>query len=358
MLKRLLLLVALATLSSSVFSQQIIYDIDYDVRFDNQEYSGIGIAPSQTLFGNVLSGTIGLSFEEHSLHFGGVYKREFGSYRNDYHIDQIFYYSFNDHNTTLNAGVIPFEVVQGNYISAIFGSDHYYNTQLIQGFHLAKANHIMRAELIFDWLGKVSSYEPEVRERFRITSSMEFDPAFLVFGYNFNMLHLAASKEVGGVVDNILIYPYIGIDFAKYTSDVDLEFRIGWLSSYQNNRIDGNGYVNPRGVIYDFKVEYYGLGLKNTLFIGDNIMPFYDFEDANGDIYGSLLYSGERFFATESGMYNRFEMYWNVFNRGVVDFSLSMVFHRDGHGNMGWQQKATLKVDINNNMITRLFEKN
>ena len=96
-----------------------------------------------------------------------------------------------------------------------------------------------------------------------------------------------------------------------------------------------------------FAIEKWGVGFSETLYLGKNLQPFYSTVDQAGNMYGSELYFGDRFYGTDSGIYNRMELYYAPNIGKYLSLKISFAVHYDGYG-WGTQQLARLVVNLNN----------
>lgn len=354
-MKKLYLFVILLFLFKNVaWSQKLLWDVDFDFKFDNREYLESDVANSLTLYGAFIEPKIGIGWDRHSLFIGGNLGRDFGAKSGLYNAELLFYYNYNAPKCKFNVGIFPTRERIGNYNHAFFSDNERFYDTSTEGFQAVYDYNANYAELIFDWVGKTSIQEKNIRERFRIYGSAQYNLRFFKTGFNFNMLHFAGSENVKGVVDNVLVYPYLGFELESYIKVMKLGLSFGWLQGFQNDRINQAGYVYPNGGILDFNMEYYGFGVDNSYFFGDNMMPYYNTLDPSGLAYGDKLYSGELFYATETGHYDRLELYWGHEWAKTIALKIGFVFHFDGKGYSGCQQMATLSVNMDNKLWAKL----
>jgi len=126
-----------------------------------------------------------------------------------------------------------------------------------------------------------------------------------------------------------------------------------WLQGYQNDRYHIGTPVLPGGYELSLRMQREEIGLVDTFYKGQDLMPYWNlpYEDAQGSIYGSSLYSGDPFYRVgESGFYNRLELYWEPRIKNGVALRFSSVHHFDGV-HWGWQQVIALRVDIGSEMF-------
>ena len=124
--------------------------------------------------------------------------------------------------------------------------------------------------------------------------------------------------------------------------------RVGWIQTFQNDRIRNQGYVLPGGFQAEARIGYYGFEIYNTIYAGDNIMPYYYSTDMAGVMYGDNLYTGSIFYSTSSGVYNRLEISYHYDFRDFLRLRVASVHHYDRGRGWGWQQLIQLTVDLNN----------
>jgi hypothetical protein len=159
------------------------------------------------------------------------------------------------------------------------------------------------------------------------------------------MYHYAMVRGGSGVVDNVWVMAFVGMDLDEKAFFDELSLEVGWLQTFQNDRSNVGKYVKPGGVHIESQIEKYKFGVINTLFYGDCMMPYYG-------RYGNRLYQGDSFYSTANGKYHRWEIYWKPLQRKDMDFKVSSVHHYDGQV-WSWQQLASFTV----NLSEVIFEK-
>lgn len=67
-------------LTTVLCGQEVVWNVDFDVRLDNHEFAKMDIGRSKTLFGLYLAPTVGFGWDEniHSLNVGGDLRASFG----------------------------------------------------------------------------------------------------------------------------------------------------------------------------------------------------------------------------------------------------------------------------------------
>lgn len=357
---RCLLSVAATLCCASVSAQEFLWNIDFDYKFDNREYEGSDLDRSATHYGVRLSPEVGLGLGRaaeggpvHKLMVGIDIRNDFGKKRTDFSHEMLVYYELTAGRWMVDAGRFPRSHSIGTYSNAIFSEwVSYYDSDfdgLLANWHGEKGYW----EFLCDWNSMALGAQ---REKFMLLSGGEWRPWRKVpvsAGYNLSMLHHAGSEEVGGVVDNILVYPYLK---AKYSwrlgrRDAAASLSVGWLQAFQNDRRYVGHYVRPGGVQIDCGASWYGFGLRNALYLGDNLMPYFDATVPGQPAYGTGLYYGEPFYRTSHGIYERLEIYWER-SFGPCDVRIASVHHYDGRVWV-WQQILHLQVRLDRGLFSR-----
>lgn len=347
----LIVLITLLTLIPKELSaQKFLWNVGFRSAFDNREYDNIRSSESGTLFGVSASPVVGIGFGEgHSIMAGGELTRHFGELSPKYHADVLLYYHYNNDFFKAYAGVFPAMARVGEYPLAFKGDDMFFEAP-IQGALFSLSGKKYVAELACNWTGKIGT---DQREKFQIWIYARRSIGFVYGALPFMMHHYACSYQAGNVVDNIWIYPHLGFSFEKLLPVVDkMDLKLGWLQSFQNDRIMNEGYKNPGGFQMEFDFRIIGIGISETFYKGSPMMPFYNRTGPDGIPYANDLYFGNLFYNSDAGIYNRIEIYYEPQIRikslsdNHITFRISSVHHYDGSG-WGWQQKLTLKIALN-----------
>ena len=282
-----------------------VYEVDFDMNFDNREFYKSAFSESMTIFGARLTPTVGLTIQQeegtrHSVMAGIDVMKDFGSPMatpKELLKEPTLYYRLDKDcgklDLELYAGIFSRKKTEGKYSEAFFSDSLKFYDNNLEGllvkFRLPKSYF----EIGCDWMGQIGQTE---RERFMIYSSGEGSLTdFLTLGYSGYVYHFAGCYEVRGVVDNILINPYARLDLAQYTDFQTLTFRLGWLQALQNDRRNIGQYTRPYGAEFDFELRKWNIGLRNSIFYGRDMMPYYNRTDAGGYKYGTRRHQKERF---------------------------------------------------------------
>lgn len=341
-MKRLILSLLWAMTIVGAGAQEFEWSVDFDMNFDNREYASLSV-PSQTLFGARLTPMVGFGWDEgrNALMAGIDVVKTFGRDRFSEDPQLVLYYAYRSQRFRATAGVFPRRMMLGDYSPAIFSDSVRFYDNNLDGLLLQYTGERGFAELGVDWDG---AYSKEEREKFRIFSSGRIDRGVFVGGYTLSVYHFAGREGVKGVVDNIAVEPYVGLDMKRLLPLDCATVTAGWLQTMQRDRISGEKGVRPAGGELRLKVEKWHAGIDNRLYVGDDLMPYFS-------RYGGELYAGERFYSLEGGTsdcYDRLEFYYDRLwsTRADIGLHVGFVFHFAG-GRVVTQQVLRLNVAIN-----------
>lgn len=344
-MKRVLLVVALITLSLTVQAQEVVVEAQFETRFDNREYSANDFGEAMTLFGMSFSPEVGLQWaEKNRLMVGANLNHEFGDQKALSEAALMVYYQFRSPSVQLNAGIFPRSKMIGEYSEAIFDDKTTFYHDPLQGllFNYRSQASQSYAELLVDWEGLRTETQ---REKFRILADGRWDDGRFWAGGSLMMLHYAKTLNEAadeGVVDNLLLNPYVGVRFG---GQFQVSFRLGYLQAMQRDRKSDTGWLTPKGGELYASISRWGLTLDNRLYVGENLQPLYG-------IYGQELFEGSTFYGVTGHIYNRTAVsYSRSFFNDTLQVDAALVAHYDGTG-VGFQQ--VLKIGVG---LERLFGK-
>lgn len=360
---------------------EFAYDLDFELDFDNREYDKSAYAKSMTIFGARLTPAIGLNVNQknlrHQVMIGIDIMKDFGaspvapeiagdgsdetSQRlNNWNLfrELSLYYRLNGRfgktEMTLTAGVFPRRFSQVDWPESFCSDSLKFYDNNLEGILLSFKRPSAYYEVGCDWMGM---YGKDRRERFMIfTSGKASLLKWLDIGYYAYLYHMANSGSVGGVVDNVLINPYLTFDFSDFAGIQRLGLSLGWLQSLQQDRKNIGEFVFPGGGELTAEVRNWDAGLKYKLFYGSDMMPYYNSNDSGGFKYGNMLYMGDPFYRVRqnghSGAYHRLEAYYEPVIGGFVSIRVAVVLHFN-ESFSGWQQMVGLRFNLND-LLTNL----
>ena len=370
------------------------YDVNFEMNFDNRENTS-DLSPSMTVFGARLTPEIGIGVTQgngtlHRVMLGVDIMKDFGrgpdaspdgvvpgnkGYANaDLFREMTMYYRMDRRmgktDFSLTAGIFPKRFSMSREYSPAFISDSlkFYDNNY-EGLLLSFSRPKSCYEVGCDWMGMFGRYE---RERFMLFSHGRSQIlSWLSLGYTAYMYHYACSSTVDGVVDNILLNPWICLDAAPVVPLQQLSLTVGWLQGAQQDRLNVGEYVFPFGAEFTFDVRKWNVGLRNRLFLGRDMMPYYDSRDAGGFKYGNSLYWGDPFYRLFSGndsrfagagssddamplydrsrsigIYNRLEAYYEPRIADFLYLKVGLVAHFLEAGYAGFHQQVSLIFNL------------
>ncbi len=381
-------LLCLLALSMPLYASQkdddkvrFTYDVDFEMRFDNREYYKSAFSSSMTVFGARLTPAVGLYVPqreknmEHRVMLGVDVMKDFGASPISSLIsggvatdetspalvnaalfrEMILYYRMNKATAStgleLYAGIFPRRASEGSYSEAFFSDSLRFYDNNLEGILLKIRRPKAYWEVGCDWMGQFGQAR---KERFMIFSSGRSNiTSFFDVGYSAYMYHFAGSEKARGVVDNILLNPYIRFDFGDRLGFQEFSLRLGWLQGMQHDRVFVGHYVLPCGGEFDVALKKWNVILRNHLFYGTDMMPYYNSLDAGGDKYGTRLYMGDPFYrihddgSTGFGAYDRLDISYEPHIGRYMSVMISARFHFHGFRYSGCQQVVGVKFNIN-----------
>ena len=345
----LTLLLALG-LSHRVAAQEVLWDVNFDFRFDNREYGQNKemVAPSETIFGAKLIPEMGLEWDNgHSIMTGVMFPATFGNPEFMGHPEWMVYYGYKGDNLKAYAGKFPRTRMIGSYSAAFFSDKFIFEDRILEGMLLQYTTPYTACEIGCDWNGHYSDIQ---REKFLIFSAGHVGLSFFKVGYSLTLHHHAGSKAVRGVVDNGLMAAWAELSLAELFDWKAAYVRGSWLKAYQNDRRNIGVPVLPYGFELDAGVQIKSLGARATFYTGGDLMPYYDlpYEDAYGTPYGDNLYHGDIFYHIGGdSIYGRVELFWEPRIVNGLNLRISSVHHWNGTY-WGWQQVVSLVANFGN----------
>lgn len=340
------------------------YDLDFDMQFDNREFEGTSYTSSMTIFGARVTPAVGVGLQQkngtkHRLMVGIDIMKNFGaaSKNSELFDEMTLYYDVKKQlgktGFEMVAGIFPRRYAEGSYSQAFYSDSLRFYDNNLEGLLLKFSRPKAYFEIGCDWMGMYDTFS---RERFQIFSSGEGKVLpFLSLGYAASLYHFSCSGVSIGVVDNALINPYLRFDLASVADMQALSVRLGWLQALQNDRANVGHYVFPGGAEVVMEVQKWNVGVRNDMFIGTDMMPYYNAVDNAGYKYGSLLYMGSPFYRVwddgrdEVGLADRLEVYYAPkFGAPYLDMKVSAIFHFDGEKYCGCRQMVSLNFNLEN----------
>lgn len=311
---------------------RMLYNVDFATFFDNREYHGPYQIP-QTIFSLRLSPTIGLGVRDalggrHSLIAGLHYTQPLGGNWQDAKVDPTAYYQYQYKGFDLNMGAIPYTNRYAVLPDWLMYDSIVYNHPNMLGALLAYHDHRGFVEFMCDWRGFQT---PTRREMFRLILDGQYRYKWFFIGGWGQINHKAGfmpPHEYEGVCDDIYVSPFVGFNVSSYTPLDSLTIRASYILGIQQHRSQ-NIALYPQGFSLELYANWWFLGIKNTFYYGQNLMPFY------GE-FGVSLNQGDPFY--QSHIYNRTDIFAYLYRSSFVNFYFSWNLHYDGHSLANQQQ--------------------
>ena len=366
-----LLLLALGTLG--VRSQEkvsLVYDLSFDGAFINNEYDNADekLDQSGTVAAARISPYLGLRYDEggavHRIMAGADFMKDFGSYPvdatrgvgldgvdKDIYQEAALWYQFEKtfgiSDLTLAAGVFPRRLAEGRYSGLILSPEARFYDNNVEGLLLKLRRPRAHYEIALDWNGL---YGAKTRERFNVFTYGEGRLGRFTLGWQGMFQHYADSYDVIGVVDDIVLNPFVEVDLLPGHEPFFLTLNAGPVVGYARDRrfTESKNLFGGRFVL---DAGYRKLGLENSLYYGSSLCPYYLDQDDAGIVYAKNLYMRSPFYQVvlpedgDSGAYDRLALFWNPRLGSRVGMKLSAVFHF-ATGGVYLQQIATLTFDL------------
>lgn len=326
----LCLLIMASTVSLS--AQKLKWSIDFSTVFDNRE-GNYTYAPNQTIFFTRLAPEIGLSLcdDTHIIKGGVTWNQPIGNGWKQYKLVPTIYYHYNTPSLRFSIGQFARTQLMEESPKFLWSDSIGYQQPNIRGVLLQYVKPTGYAELAVDWRQMQTETQ---REAFNVNFNGRWRPRGGIFmlGGHLQYNHLAKQKnapEGQGVNDDITINPFVGLDLSHRTALDSLTIEAGAILQLERSRVLGSGFRTPKGAMLTAVAEWRWLGIKETLYAGDNLFPLYP-------TFGSQLNMGDPMF--QSKLYSRTDVYAIIFRKSFIDMRAALNFHVTKAGFTFWQQ--------------------
>lgn len=319
MKKLFFLLFLLAFLNFKATSREKFWQLGLYSFFDNIEFGQSAFKIPQTLAGVIISPSIHVQWDSVHNIIGGVnFLKEFGSKN---YIDDFFltaYYHYDKQYFRFMMGAFPRKFALEHYPRIFFQDSLAYYRPNINGVLWEFNYKNFHANSWLDWTGR---QDYDVNEAFLLGLSGRFNKAILYFQYFSYLNHFAAKKDPvvsESLHDNAQVLVSAGIDLSGKTIFDVLDFNAGWTLGVDRSRSEHSGWINQHGFISEQRLEYHGLGLFNSLYIGEGQMHFY-YKHANKLYWGDPIYQAKK--------YNRSDLYLSFLRKKNIDAKVIYSLH-------------------------------
>ena len=343
------------------YKPRFVYDVGFDLRFDNREYTLEELSASGTIFGARLAPAIGFTTStyksRHTLMGGVSAYRDFGG--SPVSATPFFWYGYERElgdglDFGLTGGIFPRTANRELWSTAFFSERFSWYNPYMEGLLLSLDGRKGRIELGCDWMGMYGT-AADVKEQFLLFSAGHLQPlSWLRLGYNGYMMHFANSAVAPGVADNILAEPYLEFELSGRRRVFDeLTLRLGYLQSLQRDREVSKDFKAPGLGEFSLRAVRSEFGISNSFYYGKDILPLYNCTDTAGQAYADRLYISDPFFrispegSDKAGFYDRMELFWAPQLGRHLSLKFSVVFHANSGSYSGCQQIISLNFDLN-----------
>ena len=333
---------------STLSAQEIKLEADFTMLFDNKEYASMEDVSSGTLFGARLTPKVGVEWHEwNQLMVGADLYQDFGHSKFISKAKLQLYCAYNAPRVKLYAGIFPRSAMRGLRSPLFFDPAYcYYNNSIVGVLaRYEEKDSPSFVEFAMDYTGMRSF---DTREAFAIMSSGKhslFARGWFSYGYDFYMGHYAKDynpETVDGVVDNIMLTPYIEWENGELVEVgrawLYMDVRLSYVQSLQRDRINEDVWEHPFGGELLVNFEWAGLELSNRLYMGKgSLLTYYN-------RYGADLYHCMPLYRTDKGIYDAIALsYGHHFFDGTVGVKAGITMEYDG---TGWGTRQWLQVDV------------
>lgn len=337
-------LLSIILISSTLFCLAQNLKPEWGVSFfavaDNREYEPAQRQMPQSILGAWLVPEIGLSFDSvHHLRAGIGMQRYFGSpYKGVDNVQYVAYYHYNFKPFELYVGNFPSRALLADYPAALLYDSITDLRPNMGGIFWRIYGERWHTNIWLDWTGH-QTYEQ--RETFLVGIAGKYELGNFYAAVQSYMNHFAGvmgpANDTMHLVDNGMARLCVGFSLPSNFLLDSLNINVGTLASYTRERSVDDGHFAPAGFMGEVTLEKFGLGVKNTLYIGENQMPLYP-------KYGSQhLYWGDPFY--QNKFYNRTDLYIQLFDTNRVQARFTWAMHA-AEGFLSHQQLFTLNVSL------------
>jgi len=338
MIFRTKLILFYLTVSINIFTQNLEWKAGLNYFFDNTEYEKSTLTQDQTMNGVHLSPELGMSWDTAHAIFGGIDALKISG-TNSFvdKIDLIAYYQYSSPYIHFQAGAFPRANLLSNY-SDFFYQDSVLNFRpIMQGFFVRAGNNKAFYSLWLDWINHQTTTE---REAFYVGASAHKSFGYLFADFESYIFHYAnvnPSNPLYHVCDNGLAHLSFGTSYANKQGLDTLLFAVGVLAGFERDRGLGDAGNIPLGAVVRLNVEYRGLGLKNTLYLGNPRLVMYN-------KYGGNLYWSNPFL--RSGSYLQTKLYLTVHKSQWLQSKVGVNLHFS-EKKLFYEQTFSVVVSLN-----------
>lgn len=328
--------------------EEFLWDINFKTIFDNREGES-KVADAKTFFLTQLSPQIGISLAggEHTVMGGIVWTQPIGCEWDGYRLSPTVYYRYSKNGLKGFLGMFPRESLFRDVPDFIWNDSTYYVQRNIRGAAIVNSGEKGFIQALLDWRGMQNKKQ---REAFNIIAMGEWrrnSASLWSLGGLLMVNHLALREDPPpgeGVVDNIVYNPYVAFDLHRLANKMDsLRISIGALGTLTRDREGENKWKTPLGLWIDASFRWKWLGVREELYIGGKLFPYYQ-------KFGATLYQGEPYFSSD--FYSRTELQGYIIDKKFVTLKASLDFHATSTDFI-FYQRLILKINFDGSFNKR-----
>ena len=337
-MKRNILLFFIVIFCSSGYAQEYRWKAGLEYFFDNTEYGKSSFLDSETMNGIWLNPMGSIVWDnKYSINAGVNLLKIPGM---DKAIDKVgvtMYYQYESPKILFRAGSFPRSAVLGNYNNFFFKDSVNNFNPLMQGvfWQFGDSRNFFNA-----WFDRTGYATPTNHEHFFVGLSGKASKGLFFADFQSYMYHYSNTKPATpgeGVSENLQLQATAGLEYEKENGFKGL-IAAGTLIGYERDRRFDNELYKPAGFVARGDAEIWGIGTKNTLYIGDPRMRL-------ADTFGGNLYWGTQFLQAKS--YVESEWYIRLIESDFVKVRFNNNLHFT-EGNVLFQQMLTVSASIDN----------
>lgn len=335
-MKRSIFLLLVIISCFSVNAQEYRWKIGLEYFFDNTEYGKSSFLDSETMNGIWLEPMGSIVWNDrHSINAGVNLLKIPGMDEVIDKVDITMYYQYKTPKILFRAGSFPRSEVLENYNNFFFKDSVNNFTPLMQGVFWQIGDNRNFLNAWFDMTGYAT---PTNREHFFVGLSGKISKGLFFADFQSYMFHYSITRPAipgDGVSENLQLQATAGLEYEKEEGFKGL-VAAGTLVGYERDRRFASELYKPVGFVARGDAEIWGIGTKNTLYVGDPRMRL-------ADTFGGDLYWGTQFLQAKS--YVESEWYIRLIESDFVKARFNLNLHFT-EGNVLFQQMLTVSASI------------
>lgn len=322
-------------------AQAFLYNVEEVAFFDNREYHDNIWRRSQTLFGERTGLEIGVGVRDengssfHKVMVGMNAIQYMGAELDEMKFIPTVYYQYQKDAFRFSMGAVPYSYLSETLPDFIQDDSLVYMRPNIQGGLFQYRSENAFVDFLCDWRGMKAK---ERNEAFRLLLNGRYQWPIFYAGGRMQMNHVASNASIQTrVSEDLMINPYVGFRVSGEKAIDSLSIEAGCILSCERNRLTNN-VSYPKGFLTSLLYKWHSVGLKNTLYVGDNLFPLWPEK-------GFVLNQGDPMY--QSRFYNRTDVFLYIVRRSFVNCSFSWNVHYTRESGIDHSQQLIVSFDLN-----------